>query len=71
MTTRYAAVHANPQGPGDARPTALQIIADEDLTNNLPNTKILITGASSGIGVDTAQGALYYRRNTVPDSSKP
>ncbi|PCD24508.1 hypothetical protein AU210_013627 [Fusarium oxysporum f. sp. radicis-cucumerinum] len=29
--SRYAAAHANPQGPGDARPTALQIIKDEDV----------------------------------------
>jgi NAD(P)-dependent dehydrogenase (short-subunit alcohol dehydrogenase family) len=64
MTTRYAAVHANPQGPGDARPTALQIIADEDLTNKLQSTKILITGASSGIGVETAK-ALFTTGATL------
>ena len=25
----YTAAHANPQGAGDARPTALQIVRDE------------------------------------------
>jgi len=29
--TQYAAVHAVPKGPGDARPTAIQIIKDNDL----------------------------------------
>jgi hypothetical protein len=29
--TQYAAVHANPNGPGDERPTALQIVKDNDL----------------------------------------
>jgi hypothetical protein len=28
---RYDAVHRNPAGPGDSRPTALQIIRDEKL----------------------------------------
>ncbi|KAL4971455.1 short-chain dehydrogenase [Aspergillus desertorum] len=55
MTTRYAKVHKNPQGPGDARPTALQIIQDEGLENELPDKAIFITGVSSGIGVETAK----------------
>ena len=52
---RYSAVHADPQGAGDARPTALQIIHDESLEGRLVGKNIVITGASSGIGVETAR----------------
>ncbi|CAI9627771.1 hypothetical protein GT037_005578 [Alternaria burnsii] len=53
--TRYAAVHANPKGPGDARPTAEQIIRDEGLNGKLIEKTILITGCSSGIGIETVR----------------
>ena len=33
--TRYAAVHKNRNGPGDARPTALQIVKDNNLEGNI------------------------------------
>ncbi|KAJ3954477.1 hypothetical protein N0V92_009023 [Colletotrichum tropicale] len=56
--SHYAAAHQNPQGPGDARPTALQIIEDEDLVGKLAGKTIFITGANQGIGLDTAR-ALY------------
>lgn len=52
---RYAAAHTPPHGPGDARPTALQIIKDEGLEGKLPDKTILITGCSSGIGIETAR----------------
>lgn len=54
----YEEQHANPEGPGDARPTAMQIIKDEGLEGKLDNRVAIVTGASSGIGVETAR-ALY------------
>lgn len=42
-------------GPGDARPTALQIIQDEHLEGQLSDKVILVTGGSSGIGVETVR----------------
>lgn len=67
MTTRYAAAHASSAlaGPGDARPTALQIIKDNQLEGALSDKVMLVTGTSSGIGVETvralkATGAKIY-----------
>lgn len=56
--TPYASVHEKPNGPGDARPTALQIIKDTNAAGTLKDKTILITGCSSGIGIETAR-ALY------------
>ncbi|TGJ82529.1 hypothetical protein E0Z10_g6255 [Xylaria hypoxylon] len=53
--SRYADSHKNPSGPGDARPTALQIIKDEGLEGNLKDKVFLVTGASSGIGIETGR----------------
>lgn len=63
--SRYTTAHANPQGPGDARPTALQIIKDEGVEGKLIGKVIVITGTSSGIGVETvralsATGARFF-----------
>lgn len=52
---KYAASHLKPQGPGDARPTALQIIQDEGLEGKWAGKVILVTGTSSGIGPSTAE----------------
>jgi NAD(P)-dependent dehydrogenase (short-subunit alcohol dehydrogenase family) len=53
--SRYAAVHKSTTGPGDARPTALQIIHDNGLEGALRDKVFLITGCSSGIGIETAR----------------
>ena len=63
--SRYAAAHMNPQGPGDSRPTALQIVKDNDMEGKLAGKVIVITGVSSGIGIETVRalamtGATFY-----------
>lgn len=54
-SSRYAEAHKSPQGPGDARPSALDIVKDEGLEGKLVDKVFLITGCSSGIGIDTAR----------------
>ncbi|KAL1856963.1 hypothetical protein Daus18300_010523 [Diaporthe australafricana] len=53
--SRYAAAHSKTNGPGDARPTALQIIKDEGAEGTLKGEVIVITGTSSGIGIETVR----------------
>ena len=55
MPSRYAAVHHNPSGPGDSRPTAFDIIKHEGLQGKLTDNVVLVTGCSSGIGIETAK----------------
>jgi short chain dehydrogenase len=64
-TNPYADAHLSPNGADDGRPTALQVIHDEGLVNKLVGKVMLVTGASSGIGIDTvaalhATGADIY-----------
>lgn len=40
-------------GPGDSRVTGSQIIIDEKLTDAWGGKVILVTGVSSGVGVET------------------
>lgn len=54
----YKAQHANPNGKDDGRPTCSQILKDAGDAANLEGRVILITGASSGIGLEAAR-ALY------------
>ncbi|KXH65071.1 short chain dehydrogenase [Colletotrichum salicis] len=72
---RYTELHKyeNLAGPGDARPTALQIIKGQDLVGKLPPKVALVTGVSSGLGIETlkalaATGATVY--GTARDLSK-
>lgn len=55
MATKYIAAHESPNGPGDSRPTAYQIIQDEQLEGKLTDKVILITGCSSGLGIESAR----------------
>ena len=64
MATKYEAVHRSPNGPGDSRPTALQIITDNNLEGMLTGKIIFITGCSSGIGIETAR-ALFATGATL------
>ncbi|KAI1358198.1 short chain dehydrogenase [Xylaria arbuscula] len=57
--SRYADAHNNLGGPGDARPTALQIIKDEGREGNMKDKVFLMTGASAGIGVETARALAH------------
>ncbi|KAI1322329.1 hypothetical protein F5Y16DRAFT_413312 [Xylariaceae sp. FL0255] len=65
--SRYAEAFKkeNLAGPGDARPTALQIIKDEEREMTMKDKVFLITGSGSGIGIETtralaATGARVY-----------
>ncbi len=57
MTGKYSEAHepANLRGPGDARPTALRIIRDEGFEGRMTDKVFIVTGASSGIGVETGR----------------
>lgn len=64
---QYATCHLeeNLKGPSDDRPSAQQIIKDNSLEGKLSDKVIIITGCSSGIGVETARalsttGAVLY-----------
>jgi len=66
MTThgRYHQAWINRTGPGDARPTAMQIIQDEGLESKLSGKVAVVTGCSNGIGVETVR-ALHATGATV------
>lgn len=55
ITSRYVSAHISPQGPGDARPTAMQIINDENLIDKLVGKTVLVTGANDTTGLETAR----------------
>jgi hypothetical protein len=45
----YTKQHEEPQGPVDARPTALQVIEDGGLVGKLSDKVMIITGCTSGL----------------------
>lgn len=51
----YPEAHKDPQGQGDSRPTAIQVVKDLDLVDKLAGKVMLVTGSSSGIGIETAR----------------
>ena len=52
---RYAKAHIDPQGPGDGRPTAEQVIRDQGLVGELKGKVVLITGGTAGLGTESAR----------------
>ena len=73
MTSKYVSVHREPKGSGDERPTASQIIQDNELQGKWSGKTVMITGCSAGIGIETAKaifetGATLYL--TVRDVKK-
>jgi len=55
ITSRYISAHISPKGPGDARPTAVQVIQDEGLLDGLVGKTVLVTGANEMTGLETAR----------------
>lgn len=57
LTGRYAELHKWEvlNGPGDARPTGLQIVQDEGLVGAMGDKVALVTGVSSGMGPETVR----------------
>lgn len=51
----YAELYANPSGPGDKRPTALQVVQDNGAKGTWAGKTVLITGGTAGIGVETVR----------------
>ncbi|KAK0938162.1 hypothetical protein LTR29_010273 [Friedmanniomyces endolithicus] len=51
----YAEVHASPSGPGDARPTAYQMIKDNGLLGKMTDKTFLVTGGTDGLGLETVR----------------
>lgn len=54
----YKDRYLDPQGPGDSRPTALEVVKDENAIGAHADKVFLITGCTAGVGIDTAR-ALY------------
>lgn len=66
LSGRYAERNRweNLNGPGDSRVTGSQIVEDEGLADQWSDKVVLITGVSSGIGVETVR-VLASTRATI------
>ncbi|KAH8690311.1 dehydrogenase with different specificitie [Talaromyces proteolyticus] len=53
--SRYTSAHINPEGPGDARPTALQIVTDNNIADKLNGKVAVVTGCSAGLGIEVVR----------------
>jgi len=51
----YTHLYSEPSGPGDRRPTALQVVQDNGVLGQWAGRVALVTGATSGIGIETAR----------------
>ncbi|ETN40778.1 uncharacterized protein HMPREF1541_05058 [Cyphellophora europaea CBS 101466] len=77
MYDRYVELHKfeNNAGPGDHRRTALQIVEDQGIVGKWSDKVVLITGCTSGIGIETARamkatGARVYMTGRNLDKGK-
>lgn len=68
FSSKHAPAYSSPAGPGDARPTAMQVVEEEGLAGQLVGKTVLVTGCSSGLGVETARA--LYQTGVLHDSSK-
>jgi len=51
----YADAHKSLNGPGDARPTAYQILKDEGVVGKMTDKTFLVTGGTAGLGLETVR----------------
>ncbi|KEY73227.1 hypothetical protein S7711_04189 [Stachybotrys chartarum IBT 7711] len=52
---KYTQAFLEQDGPGDARPTALDILKDNDRIGAMKDKVFLLTGSSGGIGIETGR----------------
>ncbi|KAK5064404.1 hypothetical protein LTR84_000237 [Exophiala bonariae] len=53
--SQYASRYVSNNGPGDQRPTAMEIVQDENLIGKPSDKVFFLTGISSGIGIETVR----------------
>ncbi|KAM7215026.1 short-chain dehydrogenase [Rhypophila decipiens] len=72
----YRALYEAAQGPGDARPTGLRVVQDNNVIGQWRGRVVLVTGATSGIGIETvralhATGAdVYFTARNLEKAEK-
>jgi NAD(P)-dependent dehydrogenase (short-subunit alcohol dehydrogenase family) len=67
---KYATAWQRPKEPGDSRPTAREVLEDEGLIEKLKGKVIVITGCSSGLGIETARALKATGARLTVDSAK-